>query len=341
MCGLILYVLLISSLIVTCEGTSSASIVVSSRGGIDYSNIDLVSFENNESFKWGIDGNGTGYMLHGAQYSGTVPFWSRGGIGAQTFPDLLLFEPETQIVHSGLQAANLSVVDTSSDGRRRLEILHDWNPHSEFIWQVGWYYFPSSLRPADGFVAFDRIIYERMWDQSKAVYFQQFQISLSLLTDGRTATKGQQIFVLSLGKGDIDNNNTGIGDNWPCLGADLYSNYDSNQNVPSSWITRQPGFQVPFDRWFKVVTLVFRNMTDFNNGFIKVWIDSNLVWDVQGTRTVGIAPSVLDSIKSTPPEPQGYLCSGFGLYTDIGTRPKTVFVDDIILSNSSQTWLAP
>jgi len=255
----------------------------------------------------------------------------------------LLFENETSIVHRGLQSARLSVVDPSEEGKRRLEILHDWDPHFEYIWEVAWYYFPSSIMPADAWITFHRIIYERMWDQDKAVYYQYFQISLSVITDGRAASQGEQIFVLSLGKGQVDNNNNGddIDEMWPYMGADLCSNYDSNQAVPSSWLTKKPGFQVPFDQWFKVVTLVFRNTTDFNNGYIKLWMDDELIWDVQGTRTVGIAPDILKSIDPLPPEPQGFLSSGFGLYTDVGSSPKTIFVDDVIISNSSQIWLGP
>jgi len=280
-------------------------------------------------------------MLYGTHYYGTPPNWTRGGYGPSHFPDLLLFENETSIVHRDLQSARLSVVNPSEEGKRRLEILHDWDPYSEYIWEVAWYYFPSSLMPADAWITFHRIIYERMWDQDKAVYYQHFQISLSVITDGRSATQGQQIFVLDLGKGDIDNNNDGVTEEWPYMDADLYSNRDSDRVVPSSWLTQKSGFQVSFDRWFKVVTLVFRNMTGFDNGYVKVWIDGELIWDVQGTRTVGIAPDVLKNIEPLPPDPQGFLSSGFGLYTDVGSSPKTIFVDDVIISNSSQVWLAP
>jgi hypothetical protein len=150
---------------------------------------------------------------------------------------------------------------------------------------------------------------------------------------------GQQIFVLNLGKGSIDNNNDGVTENWTNMEADLYSNRDANQNVPSTWLTRVPGLVVPFDRWFKVTTLVYRNLSDFNNGYVKVWIDDQLVWDVEGTRTVGIEPDLLRAIDPLPPEPQGYLCSGFGLYTEVGSKPKTIYVDNMILSNLSNILL--
>ena len=332
---------LLSLLLVTCSAAlQSVSVSIGTSARIAYPGTAYVDFENNECFRWGIDGNGTGYMLYGTEYAGTTPYWSGLSYPASLYPEALIFENDSSIVHSGLQSARVSVVDTSNDTARRLEILHDWDPHSAYLWNVAWYYFPSSLAPVDAFVAFHRMIYERMWDQNKAVYYQYFQISLSLLTDARSATLGQQIFVLSLGKGDIDNKNDGIGEIWPYLGADLYSNFDSNQAVPSSWLTKKPGFQVSFDRWFKVATLIYRNMTNFNNGYIKVWIDGSLIWDVQGTRTIGIDPYVLEKIDPLPPEPQGYLCSGFGLYTGISSRPKTIFVDDFIISNSSQVWLA-
>ncbi|MCK4424860.1 hypothetical protein KAU93_04170 [Candidatus Bathyarchaeota archaeon] len=324
-------------LIATSAASLSGSAYVSSFGTIDYSGVTLVDFENDDCFKWGINGKDE-YMLYGIHYYGSSPNWTRGGYGASQWPDLLLFENETLIVRRGFQSAKLSVVDTSFDGGRRIEILHDWNPDSEYIWEVAWYYFPSSLKPLDSWMAFHRMIYERMWDQDKAVYYQYFHISVSAMTDGRTATNGQQIFSLSLSKGNVDNNNDGVTEEWPHLGADLYSNYDSSNAVPSSWLTKKPGFQVPFDQWFKVTTLVFRNMTDFDNGYIKVWIDDELIWDVQGTRTVGIAPEVLKSIDPLPPDPQGFLSSGIGLYTGVGSSPKTIFVDDVIISNSSQLW---
>ena len=333
-------VLLSLILIATSAASLNSSAHVSSSGTIDYSGVTLVDFEDDDCFKWGINGMDE-YMLYGTHYYGTPPNWTRGGYGPFHFPDLLLFEIETSIVRRGLQSARLSVVDPSAEVSRRLEVLHDWDPYSEYIWNIAWYYFPSSLNPFDSWIAFDRIIYERMWDHDKAVYSQYFQISLSLLTDGRSASLGQQIFVLNLGKGNIDNNNDGVGEEWPYYGADLYSNRDSSRVVPSSWLTKKPGFQVPFDRWFKVGTLVFRNMTDFNNGYIKVWIDDELIWDVQGTRTVGIAPEVLENIDPLPPDPQGFLSSGFGLYTGVGSSPKTIFVDDMIISNSSQIWLGP
>jgi hypothetical protein len=334
----ILIPITLSLLLVTIASAYNSSPNVTSFGTIEYPNLTLINFENDDCYKWGVDG-GNDYMFFGEHYLGTPPYWTHGGIGGYTYPNLLLFERNTSIVNGGLQSAKLSVVNTGTDGTRRLEILHEWDPHSEYLWDVAWYYFPSSLKPLDQWTTFHRIIYERMWDESRAVYFQQFQISLSMMTDGRSDTKGQQMFSLNLGKGDIDNNNDGIGEEWSFKGADLYSNFDADQSVPSSWLTKEPGFQVPFGRWFKVVALVYRNMTDFNNGYIKVWIDSHLIWDVEGTRTVGIRPSILESIDPAPPDPQGYLCSGFGLYTEVGSRPKSIFVDDIIISNSTTAWL--
>lgn len=333
---------LLSFLLIGVGASSPSNFAhVSSSGTIVYSMLTLVNFENDDCFMWGIDGNGTGYILYGTEYSGNVPFWSRGAWPAKEYPGVLLFEPATSIVYSGLHSAELSVTDTSKEATRRLEILHDWDPYTEYIWQVGFYYFPSSLKPSDGWITFHRIIYERMWDQNKAIYYQYFQISLSVMTDSRSATYGQQIFVLSLGKGNVDNNNDRVEEYWPYYETDLFSNGDSSKTVPASWLTKKPGFQVPFDRWFKVTTLVFRNITDFNNGYVKVWIDGELIWDIQGTRTLGIAPSVLENVDPLPPQPQGYLCSGFGLYTEIGSKPKTIFADSIIISNSSQIWLAP
>jgi len=336
--SIILSLLLIGSAFApsaTYAAAPSASRSIPSSGSIDLSGVISVDFENDDCFKWGIDGNGTGYMLYGTKYDDTAPYWTRGSWPASKYPSLMLFESDTTTVHRGLSSARLSVVDTSMDGYRRIEVLHDWDPHSQYLWEVAWYYFPSSLRPLDSWVAFHRIVYERMWDQNKAVYYQMFQITLSATTDGRSATLGQQIFVLNLGKGEVDNNNDGTTETWPYMETDIFSNGDSSpQTVPSSWMTRNPALQIPFDRWFKINTLVFRNTTDFNNGYIKVWIDDELIWDIRGTRTVGIDPAILESIDPLPPEPQGYLSSGYGLYTGIGSSPKEIFVDDVIISNS-------
>jgi hypothetical protein len=341
--ALMLFVpIVVSVLLVNVSIASlSSSKYVSSFGAIHYSGITVMNFETDDCFKCGIDGNGTGYMLYGTEYPGTVPYWSRGGWGMYEYPTKILFKPSTSMVFRGLQSGNLSVVDPSLEGSRRLEVLHDWDPHSEYLWNVGWFYFPSTFEPIDTWIAFHRIVYERMWDPSRAIYYQYFQITLSCGTDGRSATNGQQIYTLNLGKGNIDNNNDGAEETWLGYGADVYSNTDSHPWVPDSWLTRKPGFQVIYDRWFKVVSLVFRNMTDFNNGYIKVWIDGELIWDVQGVRTVGIDPAILGSIDPLAPEPQGYLSSGFGLYTEVGSAPKTIFVDDVIISDSSEVWLAP
>jgi hypothetical protein len=308
----------------------------------------FVGFENNVDFQWGLDGGGS-YMLFGVYHtnqSGACvagcycnngdrqSYWSRGSWPACLYPTVMLFEKNSTIVHGGVQSAKISVLDTSKESTRRIEILHDWNPETDFnITSEEWFYFPSTVNPINGWITFHRIIYERMWDQNKAVDFQQFQISLSAITDGRSLENGKQIFVLDLGKGDIDNNNDGVEETWPYMQADIYSNYDSSIIVPSSWLTKK-SIYVPFDRWLKVKSEVFRNLTDFNNGYVKVWIDDDLIWDVHGTRTVGINPHIINSLDVLPPEPQAYLCTGLGLYTDLNSGPKQIFVDDIIMSST-------
>lgn len=329
----ILFLVLIITLPIHVKAISKSKPIIST-GSISYDQGVYIDFESVDSFKWGVD-FGDDYMLYDTHYNGAPPYWDYGGYPALQYPGTLLFQPDTQIVHSGQQSAKLSVANTNIDATRRLEVLHGWNPSSQYLWESAWYYFPSSIKPLDSWMTFHRLVYERMWDQSKVTYAQSFQISISAMTDGRYATNGQQIFVLGLGKGTVDNSNTGTQDIWQNLGADLYSNADSNQVVPGSWLTKKPGLQVPFDRWFKVTTLVYRNLVDFNNGYVKVWIDDQLVWDVEGTRTVGIDPSVLQAVKQVPPDPQGFLCSGFGLYTEIESKPKTIYVDNVIISNTS------
>lgn len=250
-------------------------------------------------------------------------------------PGGLIFNPETVVVHSGKQSAGISLVDTRHDSSRRLEILHNWNPYSKDIWSEMGFYFPSSIKPMDSWVTLDRLVYERMRDQNAKVYYQEFQISITAMTDTKSATFGQQKIVFNLGKGNIDNDNNGETEILPHMNADLYSNDDFNQVVPNSWLSLQPGLELPFNRWVKVTTLVHRDFTDYNGGYVKVWIDDKLVWNVEGVRTVGISPNILEKVHSYPVEPHGYLCSGFGLYTATGSKPKTIYVDDVTIFNSS------
>lgn len=326
----------------------NSSTHVASSGIVYYSGeIIHADFETNDSFEIGLNGKAEYYLYDETtqsmqHYDGWASYWDRGGYGPKNHPTEMLLKPETGIVRSGTQSGRLDVLNTSESGRR-FEILHDWDPYVEYLWDCGWFYFPSSIKPLDGMVCFQRAVYERMWDSdgSRPSPTQEFQISLSATTDGRGQTLGQQIFTLCLGKGWVDNDNDGQDDMWDYWGVNLYSNRDSSPMCPESWLTQKPGFQVPFDTWFKVETLVFRNITQqtdeyFNNGYVKVWIDDDLIWDVQGTRTVGIAPDIINEIGDvTPPVPQCFLSSGFGLYTAYGSSAKTIYVDDIILTDIS------
>jgi len=311
-----------------------------------------VNFEGDESFQISNIGDDHYYIYSDdftVAHDGYPPYWSRGAYGFTVTPTGTLgFEPDTSIVHSGAQSAKLSLTNPTQEAYRRIEILRDWpSTTTEYIWEIGYYYIPSSIYPLDAWVAFHRIAYERMWDPTKAVTFQQFQISLSMCTDGRAATNGQQIFVLDLGKGDVDNNDDGVEETWLHKEEDLYSNTGSSDGtIPASWLTQSLGFQVPFDQWFQVKTLLYRNLTvnndaSYNSGYLKVWIDNTLIWDVQGTRTIGVSPPIMDAINHVETgDTVGYFCNAIGLYTDLGSDPKTIYVDDVLMS-SNETEPAP
>ncbi|MCX6648708.1 MAG: hypothetical protein NTV61_04890, partial [Candidatus Bathyarchaeota archaeon] len=176
--------LLIVSISNVVGDTLMASKNIVSSGSLTYPDgVFTADFESDASFKWGVDGTGD-YMLYNNYVNSTSPsIWTRGAWPAFQYPGKLIFQPEFNIVYSGNQAAEITVADTSLESSRRLEILHDWDPFSTDVWSVGWFYFPSSLKPLDSWVTFDRLIYERMWAQNKAVYYQYFQISLSAMTD--------------------------------------------------------------------------------------------------------------------------------------------------------------
>ncbi len=310
--------------------SENTSLSVRSSGIINYPGVIAVDFESDDCFKMGINGQPR-YMLYGTEYSGTAPYWTHGGWGPYENPTTTLFEPQTAISYSG-QSAKLSVLSTTESGRR-LEILHNVDPYSEHLWNIVYWYIPSDLEPFDSHLCIQRLIYERYWTGGSPSLYS-FQISISVATDGRSMTNGQQHLRLNLGKGDVDNDEDGYVDVYPFRGGELYSNGDGNQaGMPESWMNKKT-LLVPFDTWFPIEVYVFRNVTDYNNGIIRVWINNDLIWDVQGTRTIGISPEILSRYEQKPPAPYAFLCSGFGLYTGLGSSPKTIYADNVVLSNT-------
>lgn len=325
------FLILLAFLIITPSTASeNQSLSVRSSGIVSYPGVITVDFESDDSFKMGINGQNR-YMLYGVEYGGTAPYWTHGGWGPYENPTTTLFEPQTAISYSG-QSARLSVLTTTESGRR-LEILRNFDPYSVHVWNVVYWYIPSDLEPFDSHLCIQRLIYERYWTGGSPSLLS-FQISISVATDGRSMTNGQQHFRLNLGKGDVDNDEDGVADIYPFRGGELYSNGDGNRvGMPGSWMNKKT-LLVPFDKWFPVEVYVFRNLTDYDNGVIKVWIDGDLVWDVQGTRTVGTAPEILSRYDPKPPAPYAFLCSGFGLYTGLGSSPKTIYADNVVHSNT-------
>lgn len=308
-----------------------------------------IPFENTEEYQLGMY-NDDKYVIYtddfNTQYDGTPYFFNRGGYGFDLNggTGIMYFEPDSGTVRNGVYSAKVGSSDTSVDSRRRVELLHDWDsPTTEYIWEIGYFYVPSHV---DAFCAIQRIIYERLWNSTAPKVYQEFQLSLSLYNDSRTATKGEQILVLSLGKGDFDNNDDGTYDSYDYKHADLYSNGGTSS---ASFESDHPeglalfDYQVPVGEWVGIKSLTYRNVSDYDNGSVAVWVhngtDWYLLWNVTGVRTIGITPNRIASMQhseSVDNNDVAYFSSGFGCYTDMYSNAKHVFLDDVLISSQNQ-----
>jgi len=262
------------------------------------------------------------------------------------------FHPETNMVHSGTRSVKMGVINPqSSQVTRELEVLIDLDPLTNTeIWAEGWYYIPSSTKDATSaynqWMVFHRLIVERLFDNTKQMSVQVLNLNLGILTDDRFGKEGQRMFSMSLNKATIDNNNDGGND---VLGkVDLYSNGGSYPPGGPEPIT---SMLVPFDQWFHVKTYVFRNIQNFNDGKVKVWINDVLLWDIEHTRTVGLDPTIIskyppfnpsDSPDSygytTPAYAYGHVSTGFGCYTGVSSGTAvTVYLDDYALTVNGES----
>jgi len=245
-------------------------------------------------------------------------------------PDAYRFWPETTIVHSGTRSAKLELVDPTSDGTRRIQLMHDWDPlTTEHIWQEEWFYFPSDMPwidPDTGeplWRTIHAMVTERMWTAGIPQPYQEFSWRIAVVWD---KYNDRLVFDIT-GLADVDNDDDGVAD-FP-RPRTIYLELPGNESVP-------------IGRWFKVKTHTYRNVRDWatnaTGGYIEIWIsdelDNEVYRKIENVHTIGINP---ERIAALTPWKQNnamaYVASGFahycgGLSGSYGV-PSTIYVDDL------------
>lgn len=273
----------------------------------------IADFENDGDFSVGVE------------HSGNYKYWDRERWFMDIHPDAYRFWPETTIVRSGTRSAKLELLDPISDGRRRLQRYHDWNPFTEHIWQEEWFYLPEDLlwtNPDTGeglWYALHTIISERMWNPDILPWnFQDFAIAINVIWD---QYHNNPVFDFILRGRDVDNNDDGQ----PDIG-----DFEKYFELGSEG--------VPTGRWIKIRSHIYRNLQNWDEGYVEFWIEDSETTETiyhkeDPCRTIGIDP---ERIASLTPWKQGdymaYIASGFCLYAG-GLRggmplPCKIYVDD-------------
>lgn len=243
------------------------------------------------------------------------------------------------VAHGGSYMARLELLNPSGGANPsdpyRLEVLHNWDALSLRELQLSeWHYFPSEDFSVDGFVAFHRTLYERYWGTGGSPYYSYNGFHISLVIDGRSSrpTYGQPIYAVALNHGDVPEGSLSSQDLYP---SDTKQHWDSGVNA-FVWNNGYAELVPEFDQWVNVVSYVLRDVNNYNNGRIKLWIDGELVYDISNIRTVGITPSLLDGANG-----ENFLSSGFSLYTNSGASPKHCFFDDVTYEWTDLTVTSP
>ena len=262
-----------------------------------------VDFENDEHFKIGL----------------TAPIWNNSDSFWHLFKEYPagenpifpkipnLFDPSTDVFHSGKQSAKLSLLSPQSERARRINIQHNLDPENDkHIWLEVWYYLPDNF-PVDDWTDLHRAAVERLWDGDG---YEWFQITCEITRQSKISDTEYKI-MSNLNHGWVDNNG------------------DGNNDLPDRYqvFSKDP---IRFGRWFKITTYIYR---DPEHGAYKLWIDDALQWDLKHIRTVGILPKRIAEIGDHNTKPKGFLCCGFGLYSGNlpNVSPKFAFYDDITL----------
>lgn len=351
----------------TLVQSATATMTVESLTSVPYKTNNYpidVGFENLEDFE--LSTVAKGYVIYTDGFSvihgetnppnpTAATWWDRGGYNPRvcylTGTDGWEVEPEYSIVHSGLQSMRVTALHPQDAQLwRELEMGPDINPYTdtEFEYEL-WAYFPSELKtaledsPAGwGAYAVFRPIVERLYDGNRRISPQTLNLNVLL---------GIDRYSVVLNHGTIDNDNDGADD---LRGKyDLFSDGSGGGGtITDPGVSQQPENVVlpVWDQWVHFKAWYTRNLTDFQNGQLKIWIDGVLVWNFTGVRTVGLDPNIIGQYPrynpggdpgsygyNTPPFTYGHVTPKFGLYTGVGTNwpaapPLTIYYDDFYLN---------
>jgi len=273
-------------------------------------------------------------------------YWNRGGWSLTQAPTECLFEAETNpaFVHSGNRSAKLELVNPHDDLTRRVQIYHNWNPlTAEHIWTEETFFLPEDfpmVDPATGESMWHSLatwITERMWNPGLPSTFQQYALRLGVVWD---AANNKPIFSFTNGAAEVDNNDDGIND----LAGAMFEKYFSFS--PEG---------VPLGKWIKIKGHVYRNLANFDQGYVEFWIQEITGKDTDGNdiigreiyrkedpcRTIGINPARLASLPPSCHEPGtegkcAWLSSGFtnyqGGFAGSFGPPSKLWVDDVYMA---------
>jgi hypothetical protein len=291
---------------------------MSSSGTIIYWDYSFqVGFENTEDFMVGVE------------HSGNYTYWDREQWFRDQYPGAYRFEPNTTIVHSGEQSIRLGLLHPNSDGERRIQTYHDWDPlETVQIWQEEWFYIPAGFlwkNPSTGegfWYNLHTILSERMWNPDLVTSYQEYAVKLGAIWNQYS---NKPVFCLTQGPVSVDNNDDGM--------DDFFSPEDQYFELGSAG--------VPTGRWFRIMSHVYRDLQNWDGGYAEFWIEdpvaNRTVYHMENPcRTIGINPQRIGSL--TPwrqGEYMAYLASGFTLYagglSDGMPSPCEIYVDDFFV----------
>lgn len=287
--------------------------VITSSGIINYPEYKTiyVGFENPEDFETPED-PATGYV-----WASQDSWYSMREFTDPDDPDNqdlgMYFEPATDFVHSGIQSARLALENPIDNDRRRVHIYHCWETATfEHLWFEAWWYFPVDL-VVDNHISFHTTSSER-WYYPPSGRYMTYSTGLAIEVNTKVA-EGEYKLQVIRNWGYVDNDHDGENDLPP---VDYWDD----------WI-RTPG-TIKFGEWFKITTYLYRNLTDYDNGRYKLWINDELQWDMPW-RTIGIDPYAIDTLPKTGGGERGWVCSGVSIYESAGSSPIEIRVDDVIL----------
>jgi len=291
-------------------GLQSSSLNIPSYGRVsNQANVHetiVVDFEAPEHFEFGV----------------TAPIWDAASTHGSVKAGYCLFEPSIDNVHGGAQSAKLALLQPDIDERRRLHFEHRWSFDDKHFWTVAWYYLPTDFVGVDAeWHEILRCATTYMHRKGKPWTFdpnnyEWWKASLHL-----TPHNDRFKIFAAIGLGQVDNDGDGVND-YPggpgFVGRRLVYSVDT----------------IGRGEWNKLVTYVYR---DKEHGVFQFWLNDVLQWDEGEIDTLGIS---FERMQYAYEHPEIYsmarVTSGISLYTGIGGTPKTVYFDDVILSNNTK-----